>query len=158
MNIEKGMLEKSIAAQKSKLDSYQAKNQSLEAELHLSLTDIGRLNRELEDHKTLGAKFRKTIDELIKERDSQSVDLKEEVEILTNNLSSLQNEYEITMASKKQLEQFVNYIKSTDQENRMKNLEKTLTAANEEKSNLQDKIIKLEAKIQQNSKVQQCYR
>ena len=93
------------------------------------------------------------IDELIKERDGETADLKEEVEVLKSEMNSLQKEYEVALTSKKQLEQFVSYIKNADYENKVKALENTLIVSNDEKMSLQDKIIKLEAKIQQNSKV-----
>ena len=153
MSVEKNLLEKSVTGYKNRIEGFQVKNQSLEAELQLSLAEVERLTRELEDHKNLGANFRRMIDELIKERDGETADLKEEVEVLKNKMNGLQKEHEVVLTSKKQLEQFVNYVKSADYENKVKSLEKTLVASNDEKMNLQDKIIKLEAKIQQNSKV-----
>lgn len=153
LSVEKNLLERSIAGYKNKIEGYEAKNKSLEAELELSQSEIGRISQELEDHKDLGANFRRMIDELVKQRDGETANLKEQLEILIGKLNSLQKEHEVTLAAKKQLEQYASYIKSMDYENKLKALEKAVVTTNDEKMALQDQVIKLEAKIQQNTKV-----
>lgn len=121
------------------------KHQSLETELQVCHNEIKRLVQQLEEYKSLGLNFRKSIDDLNNQKNKEIQSLKEHLANFEYKNNELQRELN---TSKKQLEYQSEYAKNPRVEMKIKELEANLSQLEDEKRTLQNYVQSIENRNQ----------
>ncbi len=137
----KNQLEKANSKLEVRVEELELKCQTLETDMEISQQERDRLIQEAEEFKTLGKSFRTVIEDLTKRKEKEATALQEQIESLTEKLCELEKENKTLTTSKKKCEEYINFVKSMNYEEKTSQLEASLNKLQDENRKLKEEII-----------------